>query len=280
MDPENSELNYFRNVSGFADLYRVLVHDLADDRVKHLPMVHSPLWILSCLGIYLLLVLRTVPKWMQNRKPFRLKSLIIVYDSVQIVGNGFSLFLFYKHGWSWRYFYECRSPDFSNNEQSLGFVHAAYFTYLLKIMELMETVMYAFRKKNSQISFFHVYHHCYACVTAWGFTKYGGGSMLSYTIMVNCIVHVFMYTYYLSSAIADRLPFSLKRVKKFVTTLQIVQLLSVLVNIGFALRPSCAIPLFHCLFHGPNMVFQIKMFVDFYRAAYLENKKKVSNKKT
>lgn len=46
--------------------------------------------------------------------------------------------------------------------------------------------------------------------------------MLSYTIMVNCIVHVFMYTYYLSSAIADRLPFSLKRVKKFVTTLQIV----------------------------------------------------------
>lgn len=40
--------------------------------------------------------------------------------------------------------------------------------------------------------------------------------------MVNCIVHVFMYTYYLSSAIADKLPFSLKRAKKCVTTLQIV----------------------------------------------------------
>lgn len=46
--------------------------------------------------------------------------------------------------------------------------------------------------------------------------------MLSYTIIVNSIVHIFMYAYYLSSIFAKQLPFSLVPVKKFVTLLQIV----------------------------------------------------------
>lgn len=117
-----------------------------------------------------------VVRWMQYRKPFRLKRFIVSYNIFQMVGNSVSLWLFYVHGWSWRFFYECKLPDFSDNEQSLGFVHAAYFTYLLKMTELIETVIYAFRKKNGQISIFHVYHHCYALITAWGFTKYGGGT--------------------------------------------------------------------------------------------------------
>ncbi|XP_058833220.1 elongation of very long chain fatty acids protein 1-like [Topomyia yanbarensis] len=268
MDSANITSHWLQNVNGLGGMYNFLVYDLADHRTKDLPLLHNPIWIVSCLVTYLLLVLHIVPKWMEDRKPFRLREISIIYDAFQIIGSGTSIYLFFKHGWSWDFFWECKAPDFSNDVHSIGFARAAYFTYLLKMTELIETVMYALRKKNNQISFFHVYHHCYAVITSHGFAKYGGGSMLSYTIIVNSIVHVFMYTYYLSSIFAKQLPFSLVPMKKVITVLQIVQLASVLVNLCYALSATCPVPVLHCLFHGPNMALQIKLFADFYATAY------------
>lgn len=123
--------------------------------------------------------------------------------------------------------------------------------------------------------------------------------MLSYTIIVNSIVHIFMYAYYLSSIFAKQLPFSLVPVKKLITLLQIVskqwytkthpsnsfctssspqtQLITVLINLGFAMRPDCPVPLGHCLFHGPNMALQIKLFADFYLRTYTSRKTEKDN---
>ncbi|XP_019536984.2 elongation of very long chain fatty acids protein AAEL008004 [Aedes albopictus] len=260
------------NVTSIKGLYNFLVDDLADPRTRDLPLLHNPLWIIACIGFYLLLVLRIVPAIMQDRKAMQLKYPIIIYDIFQMLGSACSIYLFYRHGWTFQYFYKCRAPDFSNDRDSVGFVYAAYFTFLLKMSELVETVMYALRKKNAQISRFHVYHHCYALVTSWGFAKYGGGSMLSYTIIVNSIVHIFMYAYYLSSIFAKQLPFSLVPIKKFVTLLQITQLITVLINLGFAMSPGCPVPVGHCMFHGPNMALQIKLFADFYLRTYASKK--------
>ncbi|XP_055527088.1 elongation of very long chain fatty acids protein 1-like [Wyeomyia smithii] len=270
MDPANTTTggHWLHNVNGLGNMYSFLVYDLADHRTMDLPLLHNPVWIASCLSLYLLLVLRLVPKWMEDRKPFQLRELSIIYDAFQICGSATSIYLFFKHGWRWDFFWECKGPDFSNDEHSIGFARAAYFTYLLKMTELIETVMYAMRKKNNQISFFHVYHHCYAVITSHGFAKYGGGSMLSYTIIVNSIVHVFMYSYYLSSIFAKQLPFSLVPFKKVITILQITQLTSVLVNLCYAMSASCSVPLLHCVFHGPNMALQIKLFADFYASRY------------
>ncbi|XP_058465139.1 elongation of very long chain fatty acids protein 4-like [Malaya genurostris] len=272
MDSTNITSHWLQNVNGLGGMYNFLVYDLADHRTKDLPLLHNPAWIASFLVIYLLLVLHLVPKWMEDRKPFRLREISIIYDICQIIGSGTSIALYFNYGWNWDFFWECKAPDFSNDINSIGFARAAYFTYLLKLSELIETVMYALRKKNNQISFFHVYHHCYAVITASGFAKYGGGSMLSYTIIVNSIVHVFMYSYYLSSIFAKQLPFSLVPMKKVITILQIVQLTSVLVNLCYALDTSCPVPVLHCMFHGPNMALQIKLFADFYKATYKSKK--------
>ncbi|XP_055611991.1 elongation of very long chain fatty acids protein 1-like [Uranotaenia lowii] len=261
-----SNLTFDSNI--IRSLYTYIVEDLADPRAKNLPLLHNPMWVVSSIVIYLILVLNIVPKWMVDKKPFKLYHLILVYDAIEIIGSGIAIYLFFKHGWRWSYFHECKTPDFSDDPNSLGFLRAAYFTYLLKLSELIETVMYALRKKNNQISAFHVYHHCYALVTSWGFAKYGGGSMLSYTIIVNSIVHVGMYTYYLLSIYAQKLPFSLIPLKKLVTVLQIFQLITVLGNLANAMKSTCTVPILHCLYHGPNMALQIKLFLDFYNSAY------------
>lgn len=41
----------------------------------------------------------------------------------------------------------------------LGF-YCHYYYVLNKYSDLLETVIFVFRKKNRQISFLHVYHHC------------------------------------------------------------------------------------------------------------------------
>ncbi|XP_065077689.1 very long chain fatty acid elongase 7-like [Ochlerotatus camptorhynchus] len=278
MEGEGAMHYLLRNVTSLKGLYKFLVEDIADGRTKDLLLVHNPLWFISCIGFYLLLVCRIVPHVMQNRKPMQLKLPIIIYNIFQMFGSGYSIYLFYNHGWTFDYFYKCKAPDFSDEKDSVGFIYAAYFTYLLKMSELVETVMYALRKKNTQISFFHVYHHCYALVTSWGFAKYGGGSMLSYTIIVNSIVHIFMYSYYLCSIFANQIPFSLIPVKKFVTILQMSQLATVLINLMFAMLPGCPVPVGHCLFHAPNMALQIKLFYDFYIRAYTKRKATNENK--
>lgn len=46
--------------------------------------------------------------------------------------------------------------------------------------------------------------------------------MLTYTIIVNSTVHMFMYSYYLMAIFSKQLPFKLNAMKKFITVFQIV----------------------------------------------------------
>lgn len=46
----------------FGHWYTFLVEDLSDKRAAHLPFLHSPLWPLSVLSLYFLLVFYWIPK--------------------------------------------------------------------------------------------------------------------------------------------------------------------------------------------------------------------------
>lgn len=56
--------------------------------------------------------------------------------------------------------------------------------------------------------------------------------MLTYTIIVNSTVHMFMYSYYLVAIFSKQLPFKLTIVKKFITVFQIVSLFSIIHGIN------------------------------------------------
>ncbi|XP_035913944.1 elongation of very long chain fatty acids protein 4-like [Anopheles stephensi] len=252
----------------FDHWYTFLVEDLSDKRTAHLPFLHSPLWPLSVLSVYFLLVFYWIPHYMRDRKPYDLRKLMLAYNVFQVVVCYCLIRQLVRHGWTFRYLYTCELVDYSTSRDAIGFLHAAYLNYCVKTAELVETVLFALRKKRSQISFLHVYHHVFTYLLAWIFAKYVGGSMLTYTIIVNSLVHMCMYSYYLLAVIPNYVPFSLNKLKRYITALQIIQLVSILVNIMFAMRSSCAIPRTHILLYAPYMVVLISMFINFYMKTY------------
>lgn len=58
-----------------------------DPRSTDWPLVQNPLLVLGIVFTWLYFVLVSGPKWMQNRPAFKLKNLLIVYNTFQIVAN-------------------------------------------------------------------------------------------------------------------------------------------------------------------------------------------------
>lgn len=67
---------------------------------------------------------------------------------------------------------------------ALLLLRISYHVFLLKIVELIETVFFVMRKKYKQISKLHVYHHASTVSMGYLMVKYVGGSFKLYIIVV------------------------------------------------------------------------------------------------
>ncbi|NWQ72260.1 ELOV7 protein, partial [Neopipo cinnamomea] len=93
-------------------------------------------------------------------------------------------------------------------------------------------IFFVLRKKNNQVTFLHVFHHSIMPWTWWFGVKFAAGSGLgTFHALLNCIVHVVMYTYY---GICSLGPAYHKYLwwKKYMTTIQLVQFIMITVHIG------------------------------------------------
>jgi hypothetical protein len=64
------------------------------------------------------------------------------------------------------------------------------FTFITKVIDLIETIFFCLRKKEGQVSFLHVYHHISTLLFSWMSCKYFGGKFegddqVNHTDMMN-----------------------------------------------------------------------------------------------
>lgn len=52
-----------------------------------------------------------------------------------------------------------------------------WWTMILKIIELSDTIIFVLRKKMNQITFLHVYHHAMVVCLSWIGCKYVAGML-------------------------------------------------------------------------------------------------------
>jgi elongation of very long chain fatty acids protein 4 len=93
--------------------------------------------------------------------------------------------------------------DYSNDPLALRIASALWWYYFSKLVEMLDSVFFILRKKESQLTFLHIYHHSTMFCLWWIGVKYvaGGSSFLG--AMFNCFVHVLMYSYYFISALGQ-----------------------------------------------------------------------------
>lgn len=141
----------------------------------------------------------------------------------------------------------CQPVDYSSKEIPLIIAHGCHSYFLLKIVDLLDTVFFVLRKKSNQISFLHVYHHTGMVVLTWGATKFFPGGHSLFTGFINSIIHIIMYTHYLLTVYNSSYKQNVWW-KKYITQMQIVSVFiytSVGVRLVIAVRRTgsliCAI---------------------------------------
>ena len=153
----------------------------ADPRVKDWPMMSSPVpTIILCLS-YAYFCKSLAPRLMSNRKPFDLRSTLVVYNLFQTVFsawifygvmlNGhkhaisliyklqffFSPFQYLQSGWLRDYSYRCQPVDYS--PKGLSMAETCWWYYISKFTEFFDTFFFILRKKYQHVSTLHVIHH-------------------------------------------------------------------------------------------------------------------------
>jgi len=251
----------------YIDHIHDIFHKNGDPRTNDWPLMSSPFpTLLICLG-YVYLVKVAGPKFMENRKPFQLQNVLIAYNLFQVI---FSTWLFYEclmGGWLFEYSFKCQPVDYSNSKTATRMVHACWWYYFSKFTEFMDTIFFVLRKKNQHVSTLHVIHHGCMPMSVWFGVKFTPGGHSTFFGLLNTFVHIIMYTYYLLSALGPSFQKFLWW-KKYLTTLQMVQFVAIMVHAFQLLFIDCNYPKAFVWWIGLHAVMFFFLFKEFYQQQY------------
>ncbi|XP_075236420.1 very long chain fatty acid elongase AAEL008004-like isoform X3 [Lycorma delicatula] len=221
-----------------------------DPRTANWFLMSSPLPTLAICLSYVYFVKVLGPKLMENRKPFLLKNVLIAYNLFQVV---FSSWLFYE------------------------MVNVCWWYYFSKFTEFMDTIFFVLRKKSQHVSTLHVIHHGCMPMSVWFGVKFTPGGHSTFFGLLNTFVHIIMYSYYLLAAFGPEIQKYLWW-KKYLTSLQMIQFVAIMVHAFQLLFIDCNYPRAFVWWIGLHAVMFFFLFKEFYNQQY--NKPKKEKKST
>lgn len=247
--------------------YHHVMDNESDQRVKDWPLMSSPFPTIAICLTYLLIVKVIGPKFMENRKPYELKKVLLYYNLFQVL---FSCWLFNESincGWFTTYSFRCQPVDYSRSPKAMREVAGCWWYYISKFTEFFDTFFFILRKKNDQVSKLHVIHHGIMPFSVWFGVKFTPGGHSTFFGMLNTFVHIVMYSYYLLAALGPQVQKYLWW-KKYLTVMQMVQFVLVFLHAFQLLFTDCDYPRSFVWFIGMHAVLFYYLFSDFYKQAY------------
>ncbi|XP_029211100.2 elongation of very long chain fatty acids protein 4-like isoform X2 [Acropora millepora] len=177
-----------------------------DPKTADWPLVASPWPTVSFVAAYLFIV-KVGPKIMEKRKAYDLREVLIVYNFALVLLSAWMAYELVASAMDIPNFnYLCQSvPYVRGDEKQNRLARAVYIYWLSKFVEALETIFFILRKKNSQVSFLHVYHHTTMFIVGWAVAKWLPGGVTFFGGACNSFVHVVMYAYYGLSAIGPQM---------------------------------------------------------------------------
>ncbi|KAK8777500.1 hypothetical protein V5799_029155 [Amblyomma americanum] len=239
-----------------------------DSRSRGWPLTGNPIPLTAICILYVYVVKVWGPKWMGDRKPFELRALMAAYNLTLVLLNGFFVWTFVRHGYIAKgYRIIGQGRDFSTDPLTMHIVHLSWWYYVLRLVEFLDTVFFVLRKKYSQVSALHVFHHVVVAWNMWMNVTFGGQGQTIFVTVVNSSVHVIMYSYYFLSALGP----TFQRYtwwKRYLTQLQLTQFCLVFLHsTSYLFFKERAIPGFTYVMIVEAVVFLL-WFLVFYSHAY------------
>ncbi|XP_039295932.1 elongation of very long chain fatty acids protein [Nilaparvata lugens] len=254
------------------DLIQKLYHNVEyvwpDPRTRHYPLVYTPSpFIID--AIFLLFTYYLGPKYMRGRQPYRLEKIVIIYNFLQMIFNGYLVVnvvrLCY---WPLRYSLWCQPIETGTSPREVEITDLVWLYYASKIIDIMDTVFIIMRKKYSQLTLLHIYHHAGMIIIGWCGVKYvPGGQSLSIGV-INCFVHVVMYGYYLLTLVDKR--YTSSWWKKHITQMQMLQFFIIWVHHSISAVSDCGYPRIASSLIVPCTFSITYLFAIFYWNAYVQ----------
>ncbi|XP_075158039.1 very long chain fatty acid elongase 5-like [Haematobia irritans] len=255
-------------------------HRTKYDRMAQLPLINSYFKIVLILALYILFVTKIGQTLMANRKPFKLKALMQLYNIGQVALNtyifiGLMKYYFQHQRYNWTCMYLDKADT---SHQTKNLLHSTYLYYLSKYVDLIDTIFFILRKKNKQISFLHVYHHATMVWACFLYHNQFFGTVFTTIGLVNSFVHVLMYTYYLFATMDTKM--NLDAWKPRLTEIQIIQFGYFCIKFGAALlnNNNCHMSYFWLSVFLLQNMFITAMFCSFYYKTYIVKPIENSNK--
>ncbi|XP_028852401.1 elongation of very long chain fatty acids protein 7a [Denticeps clupeoides] len=245
----------------------------ADPRTEGWLLMASPLPQSLMIVCYIYFVLSLGPRLMENRKPFELKRILVVYNFGVVALSLHMCYEFVMAGWGTGYSFHCDLVDYSMSPQGVRMLEVCWLYYFSKFIEMLDTIFFVLRKKNSQVTFLHVFHHAIMPFTWWFGVKFSAGGLGTFHALLNCIVHVIMYTYYGLSALGPRYHRFLWW-KKHLTSIQLIQFVMITGHIGQYFFMDCPyqFPIFVYIIGLYGVLFLV-LFLNFWYHAYTKGKR-------
>ncbi|XP_037937007.1 elongation of very long chain fatty acids protein AAEL008004-like [Teleopsis dalmanni] len=267
-------------ITNILDKLKKIDETYKDPRTESV-FIGSPQFIFSILSIYTIYVLYLGPKIMANRSPRNIKGILLLYNFAQVALNGIlAVWSLYRLIILRPYdSLLCMTVQKDNTEAASVELRIVYSYLLLKMLDLMDTVFFVLRKSTKQITFLHVYHHIMVALGSFLYARYSPGGHVLMISILNSIVHVVMYFYYLMSALRLKY-FNVAGLKKYITQLQLLQFVIFVISFGITLFIECDYQLWAKIWGCFQSVFVLLLFLNFYLKSYLQKSKQKSTYKT
>jgi len=230
-----------------------------------------PVW---CLTAAYLLFVWLGPKLMRKREAFSLQYVMFLYNMALV---GLSIYMFVEillsisdagYGFVCATYNEVTRRDV----RELRVANVLWWYFFSKAIELMDTVLMVLRKKSSQITFLHVFHHATMLNIWWWVMTFIPGGLSWFGSCLNCLVHVVMYSYYGLSVVP-----SLKGKlwwKRYITRFQLIQFFITLSHTLNSIRVECDFPRWGQYLLAGYMIFMLILFTNFYIHAYVISRRR------
>lgn len=244
----------------------------ADPRVLDYPMMTTPIPSFIICSLYVFISVYAGPRYMKNRPAYSCKPAMVIYNFFMVFLSGFIFYELGMSGWWVGYSLGCQPVDYSNSPTALRMVRVAWLFFFSKYLEMIDTMFLIIRKKNSHLSFLHIFHHGVLPFWWWFGIKGVPGGMGTFHAMVNVVVHFIMYTYYGISALGPQYQKYLWW-KKYLTGIQISQFIIVCIHSSQLLFIECSYPGIFVLAIAFYQFMFLCLFTNFYIKSYMKSNK-------